>query len=437
MPQIRDIRALEILDSRGNPTVEVEVVTDDGSHGRAAVPSGASTGQAEALELRDGDRDRYRGKGVRQAVAHVNEGLREALLGAEVTDQVALDRRLLELDGTPNKSKLGANALLGVSLAAARCGATAAGLPLFRYLGGATAHVLPVPLLNVINGGAHADNPLDVQEFMLVPAGFDRFSEALRAGAECFHALAGLLQEHGLSTGVGDEGGFAPAVESASDALGLLAAAIEAAGYRPGEQVWLALDVAATELSTGGDGGATYRLPGEGLDGVDAGRMSGWYGDLADRFPLVSIEDGLDEEDWEGWREMTGALGKRLQLVGDDLFVTDVERLGRGLREGVANALLVKPNQIGTLTETLEAVDLARRNAYGAMISHRSGETPDTTIADLAVATGCGQIKAGSVSRGERVAKYNRLLRIEAALGDAAIFAGTTAFRSLHPTERE
>ncbi len=427
MPLIEHIHAVEILDSRGNPTLEVDVIADDGSFGRAGVPSGASTGPAEALELRDGDESRYNGKGVLQAVENVNDTLYEALAGVETTDQILIDRILLEVDGTENKSHLGANALLGVSLAAAKCGAAASGLPLFRYLGGADASILPVPLLNVINGGAHADNALDVQEFMLAPAGFDTFGEALRAATECFHTLKKLLQDKGLSTGVGDEGGFAPEVATARESLDLLMAAIEVAGFRPGDQVYVALDVAAGEV--GDPDGPPYRLPGEGLDEASSEQLIDWYVELAASYPLVSIEDGLGDEDWEGWKKLTDALGNKVQLVGDDLFVTNTERINRGLREGIANAVLIKPNQIGTLTETLAAIDLARSRAYGAMISHRSGETLDTTISDLAVASGCGQIKAGSASRGERVAKYNRLLWIEDTLGETASFAGASTFR--------
>ncbi|MCH7825900.1 MAG: phosphopyruvate hydratase [Acidobacteria bacterium] len=427
MPLIEHIHAVEILDSRGNPTLEVDVIADDGSFGRAGVPSGASTGPAEALELRDGDESRYNGKGVLQAVENVNDTLYEALAGVETTDQILIDRILLEVDGTENKSRLGANALLGVSLAAAKCGAEASGLPLFRYLGGAHASILPVPLLNVINGGAHADNALDVQEFMLAPAGFDTFGEALRAATECFHALKKLLQDKGLSTGVGDEGGFAPEVATARESLDLLMGAIEVAGFRPGDQVYVALDVAAGEV--GGPDGPPYRLPGEGLEEASSEQLIDWYVDLAASYPLVSIEDGLGDEDWAGWKKLTDALGHKVQLVGDDLFVTNTERINRGLREGIANAVLIKPNQIGTLTETLAAIDLARSRAYGAMISHRSGETSDTTISDLAVASGCGQIKAGSASRGERVAKYNRLLWIEDSLGETASFAGASTFR--------
>jgi len=427
MSLIEHIHATEILDSRGNPTISVDVVATDGSLGRAAVPSGASTGKFEALELRDGDPGRYNGKGVLTAVAIVNTTILDAMIGVDVTDQILIDKILLELDGTQNKSNLGANSLLSVSLAAAKCGAQASRLPLFRYLGGAYANVLPVPLLNVINGGAHADNELDVQEFMLAPAGFDSYSEALRSAAECFHALKKLLHEKGLATNVGDEGGFAPEVTTARQTLDLLMMAIESAGYRPGEQVYVALDVAAAAM--GGENGGGYTLPAEGLEDASAEEMTEWYRGLVDSYPLVSIEDGLGEEDWDGWKVLTAALGTQVQLVGDDLFVTNTERIKRGLREHIANSVLIKPNQIGTLTETLSAITLARSRGYGAMISHRSGETADTTISDLAVASGCGQIKAGSVSRGERVNKYNRLLWIEAALGETAMFAGASTFR--------
>ena len=428
MPAITSLHAREILDSRGNPTVEVELAADDGSFGRAAVPSGASTGHAEALELRDGN-DRYGGKGVLRAVDNVNGPIAEALRGLEVREQGEVDRALIELDGTSNKSRLGANALLGASLAAAKCGAASFGVPLYKYLGGEEATLLPVPLLNVINGGAHADNTLDVQEFMLVPAGAETFRDGLRAGAECFHSLKTLLQEKGLATSVGDEGGFAPSLQTAREALDLLMIAVERAGHEPGERVYLALDVAANELST--DGREPYELSGEDLRSVGAAEITEWYAALADDYPLVSIEDGLGDEDWAGWKGLTEALAGKLQLVGDDLFVTNVERLQRGIDERIANAILIKPNQIGTLTETLAAVELARSSGYSAMISHRSGETSDATIADLAVATACGQIKAGSVSRGERIAKYNRLLRIEDELGAKARYAGTGAFGSL------
>jgi enolase len=429
MPLIEDIVAREILDSRGNPTVEVDIIADDGSFGRAAVPSGASTGHAEALEMRDGDANRYLGKGVRQAVQNVNEVLFDVVGGMDVTDQAGIDQALLEADGTANKGSLGANALLGISLAAAKCGADASGLPLFRYLGGADARVLPVPLLNVINGGAHADNTLDIQEFMLVPAGLATFRSALRAGAETFHHLKKLLNEQGKSTGVGDEGGFAPELSTARETLDLLMAAIERAGYRPGEDIYLALDVAATEVSN--DGTAPYSFPGEELAAADAADMRDLYAGLVNDYPLVSIEDGLGDEDWDGWADLTASLGAHVQLVGDDLFVTNVDRLARGIAGNIGNAILIKPNQIGTLTETMDAVRMAARNRYGVMMSHRSGETTDTTIADLAVATACGQIKTGSASRGERIAKYNQLLRIEESLGSTAIYAGRSAFASL------
>ncbi|MFW6198228.1 MAG: phosphopyruvate hydratase [Acidobacteriota bacterium] len=429
MPQIEEIHAREILDSRGNPTVEVDVLCEHGGFGRAAVPSGASTGHAEALELRDGDAGRFGGKGVLDAVDNVNGTIADCLLGLEVTDQPLIDRVLLEVDGTDDKSRLGANAILGASLACARCAADVVGIPLFRYLGGVDARTLPVPLLNVINGGAHADNALDIQEFMLAPAGLPTFAEALRAGTECFHALKSILHDRGLSTAVGDEGGFAPELTTARETLDLLVQAIEAAGYRPGEDVYLALDVASTEL--GEDGAAPYRIPHEGLEAASVEEMVGLYRGLVDEYPLISIEDGFGEEDWPGWRALTEALGDRLQIVGDDLLVTDVARLQRAIDEDAANAILIKPNQIGTLTETLAAVRLATGAGFGVMLSHRSGETSDTTIADLAVATGCGQIKTGSASRGERIAKYNQLLRIEEALGETAVFAGLSSFVGL------
>ncbi|NKB88036.1 MAG: phosphopyruvate hydratase [Acidobacteria bacterium] len=429
MPLIEDIVAREILDSRGNPTVEVDIIAEDGSFGRAAVPSGASTGHAEALEMRDDDPDRYLGKGVRKAAANVNERLIDVICGLEATDQAGIDAALINADGTPNKGGLGANALLGVSLAAAKCGADASGLPLFRYVGGTDATILPVPLLNVINGGAHADNILDIQEFMLAPAGLPTFGDALRAGAETFHHLKKLLNEKGLPTGVGDEGGFAPELSTARETLGLLIEAIERAGYQPGEDIYLALDVAATEVSA--EGSAPYAFPGEELPAATADQMAELYASLASEFPLVSIEDGLGDEDWDGWSALTSKLGDRVQLVGDDLFVTNVERLQRGIDEKAGNAILIKPNQIGTLTETLDSVRTATRHGFAAMMSHRSGETSDTTIADLAVATNCGQIKTGSASRGERTSKYNQLLRIEEALGANGRFAGRSAFAPL------
>jgi len=420
---IAEIYAREILDSRGNPTVEVEVLLEGGGFGRAAVPSGASTGTREAVELRDGEHKRFGGKGVRRAVTNVMEVIAPELQGTEASEQAAVDRILLELDGTPNKSGLGANALLGVSLAVARAAADEAGLPLYQYLGGPGARLLPVPLMNVLNGGAHADNGLDIQEFMVVPAGAQSFSEALRTGAEIFHALKGLLRDKGLSTGVGDEGGFAPALASNTAALDLVLQAIERAGYRPGEDVLLALDPAASEFFEGG----RYRFRAEGKARTSE-EMIGFYDSLLDRYPLCSIEDGLAEGDWDGWMALTRRLGSRVQLVGDDIFVTNPAILQEGIRKGVANAILIKVNQIGTLTETLEAIELAKRAGYGTIISHRSGETEDTFIADLAVAVNAGQIKTGSLARGERTAKYNQLLRIEEELGEAASWPGRAIF---------
>ncbi|MBI2154586.1 MAG: phosphopyruvate hydratase [Candidatus Rokubacteria bacterium] len=423
MSAIAEIHAREILDSRGNPTVEVEVVLEGGGFGRAAVPSGASTGTREAVELRDGDSKRYGGKGVRRAVTNVIEVIAPELEGIEATEQAAVDRTLLALDGTPNKSALGANALLGVSLAVARAAADESGLPLYQYLGGAGARLLPVPLMNVLNGGAHADNGLDIQEFMLVPAGAENFSEALRVGAEVFHALKGLLREKGYSTGVGDEGGFAPALGSNTAALDLLLQAIERAGYRPAEDVFVALDAAASEFFHGG----RYRFRVEGKERTSE-EMIAFYESLLDRYPLCSIEDGLAEQDWDGWAALTRRLGSRVQLVGDDIFVTNPTILGEGIRKGVANAILIKVNQIGTLTETLEAVELAKRAGYRTVVSHRSGETEDSFIADLAVAVNAGQIKTGSLARGERTAKYNQLLRIEEELGETASWPGRALF---------
>jgi enolase len=413
MPAIERILAREILDSRGNPTVEVDVSLEDGARGRAAVPSGASTGAHEALEIRDGDPARFGGRGVLTAVRAVADVVGPALEGHEALDQREVDRLLLELDGTENRSGLGANAILGVSLATAKAAAQSQGLPLFRYLGGPMAHLLPVPLLNVINGGAHADNALEIQEFMLVPRGAASFSEALRWGAECFHALRMHLKSRGLSTGIGDEGGFAPEIASAAEACELLVEAVRQAGLEPGAEVAIALDVAATELFEGG----RYRL--EGVERV-SDEMASQFEELLKSFPVVSIEDPLAEDDWAGWTALTEALGNRVQIVGDDLFVTNAERLARGIAEGCANAILVKPNQIGTLTETLDVVARATAAGFGTVISHRSGETEDTTIADLAVATGAGQIKSGAPSRGERTAKYNQLLRIEEELGETA-----------------
>jgi len=425
MTTIAAIEARQILDSRGNPTVEAEVSLEDGAFGRAAVPSGASTGEHEALELRDKDPARYRGKGVERAVANILDEIAPELVGEDATEQILLDRLLLELDGTPNKSRLGANAILAVSLATAHAAAESLGLPLYRYLGGPMASVLPVPLMNVVNGGAHADNNLDIQEFMIVPWGFASFGEALRAGVETFHALKGLLEKKHLSTAVGDEGGFAPSLETPEQALDLLVAAIEQAHYRPGEQIALALDVAASEFFEG----SSYVMKKSGGSRLSASDLIARYSSWVERYPLVSIEDGLDQNDWSGWQELTRALASRVQLVGDDLFVTNQIRLRQGIEKGVANSILVKLNQIGTLTETLEVVDLAHRNRYTTVISHRSGETEDVTIADLAVATGSGQIKTGSLSRSDRVAKYNQLLRIEDELQNAGRFAGKDAFR--------
>jgi enolase len=424
MTAIRDIRAREILDSRGNPTVEVEAVLEGGVTGRAAVPSGASTGAHEAVELRDGDKKRYGGKGVTKAVAAVNGELFDALSGLDAEDQALIDRTLIELDGTANKSHFGANAVLGISLAVAKAAAAARGLPLYRYVGGVGAHVLPVPLMNIVNGGAHADNPIDIQEFMIMPVAADRFSEALRMGAEVFHALRGQLKAAGHNTNVGDEGGFAPNLKNTEDALNFVMKAIKAAGFKPGKDIVLALDAASTEFYSKGK----YKLEGEGKT-LDAKAMIGFYKKLADKFPIVSIEDGMAEDDWAGWRGLTEALGDKLQLVGDDLFVTNPKRLAKGIADGVANSILVKVNQIGTLTETLEAVEMAHRAGYTAVMSHRSGETEDATIADLAVATNCGQIKTGSLSRSDRLAKYNQLLRIEEALGPAARYAGRSVLR--------
>ena len=422
MSIIEDVIGREILDSRGNPTVEVEVELLSGARGRAAVPSGASTGAYEAVERRDGG-DRYRGNGVRQAVGHVNGEIRDAVIGTDGSDQRRLDADLIALDGTPSKSRLGANAILGVSLAAAKAVAEESGFPLYRYVGGANAHVLPVPLMNVLNGGAHADSNVDVQEFMLAPLGAVSFSEALRWGAETYHALKALLQERGLSTGLGDEGGFAPNLPSNEEALRLLLQAIDRAGYRPGEEIALAVDVASTEFFADG----VYDLAGEGRK-FTAPEFVHYLADLCDRYPIVSIEDGMAEDDWDGWRALTERLGDRIQLVGDDVFVTNSERLREGIERGVANSVLVKVNQIGTLTETLDTVELARRAAYTSVMSHRSGETEDATIADLAVATNCGQIKTGAPARSDRVAKYNQLLRIEEALGDGAEYLGRRAF---------
>jgi enolase len=424
MSQIDKVHARQVLDSRGNPTVEVDLVLRSGAAGRAVVPSGASTGEFEATELRDGDKA-YGGKGVTKAVANVNGEIAEAVHGRDATDQAGLDRALVELDGTDNKSRLGANAILGVSLAAAHAAAVEEGLPLWRYLGGEAAHVLPVPMMNVLNGGAHADNSVDFQEFMVVPSGASSFSDALRMGAEVFHALKKTLHDRGLGGGVGDEGGFAPNLGSNEEALQMLIAGIEAAGYTPGDDVAIALDPATSEVFADG----AYVLEHEGRT-LSAEELAAYWAELADRYPILSIEDGMDEEDWEGWKALTDRLGDRVQLVGDDLFVTNTERLRRGIDAGVANSILVKVNQIGTLTETLDAVNTAREAGYTAVMSHRSGETEDVTIADLAVATGCGQIKTGAPSRSDRVAKYNQLLRIEEQLGGDATYPGRSVFRS-------
>ncbi|WP_435372317.1 phosphopyruvate hydratase [Streptomyces ficellus] len=421
VPSIDVVVAREILDSRGNPTVEVEVGLDDGSTGRAAVPSGASTGAFEALELRDGDKDRYLGKGVEKAVLAVIEQIGPELVGYDATEQRLIDQAMFDLDATPDKSSLGANAILGVSLAVAHAASEASDLPLFRYLGGPNAHLLPVPMMNILNGGSHADSNVDIQEFMIAPVGAESFSEALRWGTEVYHTLKKVLKEKGLSTGLGDEGGFAPNLESNRAALDLILEAIKQAGYAPGKDIALALDVAASEFYKDG----AYEFEGKTRS---AAEMTEYYEELVASYPLVSIEDPLFEDDWEGWKAITEKLGAKVQLVGDDLFVTNPERLARGIEEGAANALLVKVNQIGSLTETLDAVEMAQRNGFKCMMSHRSGETEDVTIADLAVATNCGQIKTGAPARSERVAKYNQLLRIEEILDDAAVYAGRSAF---------
>ncbi len=421
MALIDAIHAREILDSRGNPTVEVEVLLSDGSLGRAAVPSGASTGAFEAVELRDGDKSRYQGKGVTKAVDAVIDTIQPALIGQDATDQRAIDQIMIDLDGTPNKSTLGANSILGVSLAVASAAAESSNLPLYRYLGGPNAHVLPVPMMNILNGGSHADSDVDIQEFMVVPVGASTFSEALRWGVEVYHALKSVLQERGLATGLGDEGGFAPNLESNRAALELIIEAIKKAGLTPGEDIALALDVASSEFFENG----TYQFEGASRT---AAEMSDYYAQLVEDFPLVSLEDPLDEDDWDGWKTLTDAIGSKVQIVGDDLFVTNPERLQKGIDSATANSLLVKVNQIGSLTETLDAVSLAQRSGYTTVTSHRSGETEDTTIADIAVATNAGQIKTGAPARSERVAKYNQLLRIEEELGDAAFYAGKATF---------
>jgi phosphopyruvate hydratase len=423
MTAIVEITGREILDSRGNPTVEVDVVLENGSFGRAAVPSGASTGAHEAVELRDGG-PRYLGKGVRRAVEAVNGEIYEALGGMEAEDQLLIDRTLIELDGTPNKSRLGANAVLGVSLAVAKAAADAAGLPLYRYVGGASAHVLPVPMMNILNGGAHADNPIDFQEFMIMPVGAESFSEALRIGAEVFHTLKSSLKAAGHNTNVGDEGGFAPNLKSAEEALDFIMKSVEKAGFKPGQDVYIGLDCASTEFFKNG----AYHYEGEGIT-RDAAAQAAYLAKLVDSYPIISIEDGMAEDDFDGWKELTDLIGSRCQLVGDDLFVTNSARLTDGIRMGIANSILVKVNQIGTLSETLDAVNIAHRAGYTAVMSHRSGETEDATIADLAVATNCGQIKTGSLARSDRLAKYNQLLRIEEQLGRQASYAGRSILR--------
>jgi enolase len=424
MSAIADITAREILDSRGNPTIEVDVLLESGAFGRAAVPSGASTGAHEAVELRDGDKSRYGGKGVRNAITAVETEILDAIGGMEAEQQIAIDNIMIDLDGTPNKARLGANAILGVSLALAKAAAEDNGMPLYRYVGGVGARTLPVPMMNIVNGGKHADNPIDIQEFMVQPVGAASLADAVRIGAEIFHTLKKALSEAGHNTNVGDEGGFAPGLKSADEALGFIARACERAGYKPGEDVTFALDCAATEFFSNG----VYNLKGEGRK-FDAAGMVDYLADLAARYPIASIEDGCSEDDWEGWKLLTDRLGAKIQLVGDDLFVTNPLRLRRGIEAGTGNSILVKVNQIGTLTETLEAVDIAHRAGFTAVMSHRSGETEDATIADLAVATNCGQIKTGSLARSDRTAKYNQLLRIEAELGPMARFAGRTILR--------
>lgn len=426
MTTISDVYARQVLDSRGNPTVEVEVYLESGARGRAIVPSGASTGAHEAVELRDGDKAVYLGKGVQQAVNNVNDVIAEEIIGMDALDQVEVDETLIRLDGTPNKSKLGANAILGVSMAVARAASDALGIPLYQYLGGFNGKTLPVPMMNILNGGQHADNNVDFQEFMIMPVGADSFSEALRMGVEVFHHLKAVLQAKGLNTAVGDEGGFAPNLGSNEEALQVIMEAITKAGYQPGEDIFLALDVASTEFYKNGK----YVLAGEGVTRT-AEEMIHFYEELCHKYPIISIEDGLAEDDWAGWEQLTARLGKKVQLVGDDLFVTNTERLSQGIKQGVANSILVKVNQIGTLTETFDAIEMAKRAGYTAVISHRSGETEDTTIADIAVATNAGQIKTGAPSRTDRVAKYNQLLRIEDELGFSGIYGGRDSFYNL------
>ncbi len=425
MTAIIDITGREILDSRGNPTVEVDVLLEDGAFGRAGVPSGASTGAHEAVELRDGDMKRYLGKGVSKAVQAVNNDILDALVGLDAEEQVRIDRIMCELDGTPNKAELGANAILGVSLAVAKAAAQSAGLSLYRYVGGTSARTLPVPMMNIVNGGAHADNPIDIQEFMIMPVTAGSISEAVRTGAEIFHTLKKALSDAGHNTNVGDEGGFAPNLKSTDEALGFIMSAVEKAGYKPGSEVYIALDCASSEYYSNGK----YELAGEGRS-LGGGEMAGYLKDLVTRYPIISIEDGMDEDDWEGWKALTDAVGDKVQLVGDDLFVTNTQRLSRGISEGIANSILVKVNQIGTLSETLDAVEMAHKASYTAVMSHRSGETEDATIADLAVATNCGQIKTGSLARSDRLAKYNQLIRIEGELGTQAVYAGTSVLKA-------
>jgi len=429
MSMIIDVYAREVLDSRGNPTVEVEVYTEDGGFGRALVPSGASTGEYEAVELRDGDKSRYLGKGVEKAVANVNDVLAEEIVGFEVTDQVSIDRRMIELDGTENKGKLGANAILGVSMAVARAAADELGLPLYQYLGGFNAKQLPVPMMNIINGGSHADNNVDFQEFMILPVGAESFKEAIRMGTEIFHNLKAVLHDKGLNTAVGDEGGFAPNLGSNREALEVIMEAIDKAGYKAGEQVFLGMDVASSEFFNKETG--KYDLAGEGRTGVSSAEMVDFYEQLCNDFPILSIEDGLDENDWDGHKLLTERLGGRVQLVGDDLFVTNTKKLAEGIEKGIANSILIKVNQIGTLTETFDAIEMAKRAGYTAVVSHRSGETEDSTIADIAVATNAGQIKTGSASRTDRIAKYNQLLRIQDELGESAVYQGLKSFYNL------
>lgn len=422
MSAILDIRSREILDSRGNPTVEVEVITENGAFGRAAVPSGASTGKYEAVELRDGDKNRFMGKGVLNACKNIEEKITEALIGEDIFDQVLIDKTMLEIDGTDNKANLGANAILGVSMAIAKAAAMESGLPLYRYLGGVNAHVLPVPMMNILNGGSHADNSIDFQEFMVMPVAADTFSQSLRMGTEVFHTLKSVLKSKGYSTNVGDEGGFAPNIKSNQEAIEIVLSAIEKAGYKPGEEIMISMDAAASEFYLEDE--KVYHFHQSTGDKLTSSEMVSYWQDWVKKYPILSIEDGLHEDDWSGWKEMTTKLGDKIQLVGDDLFVTNTTRLERGITEEVANSILIKVNQIGTLTETIEAVRLATRNGYTSVMSHRSGETEDTTIADLAVALNTGQIKTGSASRSDRIAKYNQLLRIEEELGDTAVFPG-------------